>query len=75
VKDLAALNYSADETIITRTDRLRFISYYQGEERLNANTKRLIKKTIKKTDRIRSHNQKLKKKTPIASNLVERNLI
>ena len=75
VKDLAALNYSADKNTITRTDRLRFIAHYQGEERLNANTKSLIKKIIKKTDRIRSHNQKPKKKTPKASNLVERNLI
>jgi len=75
VKDLAALNYSADKNTITRTDRLRFITHYQEEERLNANTKSLIKKIIKKTARIRSHNQKLKKKTPIASNLVERNLI
>lgn len=72
VKDLAALHYSADTTIVTRADRLRFIAHYQGEERLTAHTKRFIKKIIKKTDRIRSHDQKQKTKTPMASNGVER---
>lgn len=60
VKDLAALHYSADPDIVTRTDRLRFITHYQGNERLNVHTKQFIKKIIKKTERIRSHDQKQK---------------
>jgi UDP-glucose:(heptosyl)LPS alpha-1,3-glucosyltransferase len=62
VKDLAALNYSADKNIITRADRLRFIKYYQGENRLAAKTRVLIKKIVKKTYKIRSHDLKLKKR-------------
>jgi len=60
VKDLSALNYSADKKLITLTDRLRFITHYQGERKLDYNTKRFIKKIIKKTEKIRSHDLKIK---------------
>lgn len=62
VKDLAALNYSADRNSITRTDRLRFIKYYLGEQKLTGNIKSLIKKVLKKTDKICSHDLKAQEK-------------
>ena len=74
VKDLAALNYSADKNTITRTDRLRFIAHYLGEGKLDAKNRAFIKRIAKKTNRIRSHDLKLKKKVPIEANLGERNL-
>ncbi len=63
VKDLAALNYSADQNSITRTDRLRFIKYYLGEQKLTDQLKSVIKKVLRKTDQIYSHNLKLQEKT------------
>ena len=69
VKDLAALNYSADKNLITRTDRLRFITHYKGERKLDAQTKTFIRKIAKKTDKIRSHDLKMKKKVSIEPNL------
>jgi UDP-glucose:(heptosyl)LPS alpha-1,3-glucosyltransferase len=62
VKDLAALNYSADTHSVTRTDRLRFIKYYYGEQKLTAHLKTVTKKVIRKTDKIRSHDLKIQKK-------------
>ena len=64
VKDLAALNYSADRNSITRTDRLRFIKHYFGEHKLTAHLKSVIEKVLRKTDKIRSHDLKLQKKVP-----------
>ena len=62
VKDLAALNYSADTCRITRTDRLRFIKYYCGEQKLTAHLKAVTKRVIRKTDKIRSHDLKMQEK-------------
>jgi UDP-glucose:(heptosyl)LPS alpha-1,3-glucosyltransferase len=62
VKDLAALNYSADQNSITRTDRLRFIKYYLGEQKLTNQLKAIIKKVVRKTDKICSHNLKFQEK-------------
>ena len=62
VKDLAALNYSAAGSSITRTDRLRFIKYYLGEQKLTDQLKSVIKKVLRKTDKICSHNLKLQEK-------------
>jgi hypothetical protein len=61
VKDLAALNYSADKSI-TKTDRLRFIKYYLGEQKPRDQLKSVIKKVLRKTDKICSHNLKLQEK-------------
>lgn len=72
IKDLAALNYSSDKNLITRADRLRFITHYQGGRKFDAKTKTFIKKIIKKTDTIRSHDLKIKKKTPTKLNLDKR---
>lgn len=75
VKDLAALNYSSDTSLITRTDRLRFITHYHGEKKLDAKAKNFIKKIVMKTDKIRSHDLKIKQRSSIKANLSERNLI
>jgi UDP-glucose:(heptosyl)LPS alpha-1,3-glucosyltransferase len=62
VKDLAALNYSADTGSITRTDRLRFLQHYYGEQKLTAHLKAVTKKVMRKTDKIRSHDLTIQKK-------------
>jgi len=72
IKDLAALNYSADKNLITSTDRLRFITHYQGERKLDAQTKTFIKKIVAKTDKIRFHDLKMKKKASAKMNLDKR---
>ena len=69
VKDLAALNYSSDKNLITRADRLRFITHYLGEKKLDANARLFIKKIVKKTDKIRSHDLKIRKRDSIKANL------
>ena len=69
VKDLAALNYSSDKNLITRADRLRFITHYLGGEKLDANARLFIKKIVKKTDKIRSHDLKIRKSASIKANL------
>ena len=52
IKDLAALNFSASEKIITRTDRLRFLKEYDpvlSQDHL------FVRAVVKKTERIRKH--------------------
>jgi len=61
VKDLAALNFSSSENLITRADRLRFLIYYQGGGKLDIKSKSFIRKIVKKTDKIRSYELKKKK--------------
>jgi len=55
IKDLAALNYSASQKLISRTDRLRFMKHYSP---ILANDPLFLKKIIKKTAQIRSHEEK-----------------
>ena len=55
VKDLAALNYSAPENQVSRTDRLRFMKQYDP---LLAKDRSFLKAIIKKTEKIRRHDQK-----------------
>ena len=59
VKDLAALNYSADHTAITRTDRLRFALEYLGRQHLSWRDRLLLRSVFRKTCRIRQHDQEL----------------
>lgn len=61
VKDLAALNYSAQPRIITRTDRLRFLRHYL-DVKIDAAKKeyRMIRQVSNKTDKIMRHDRKLK---------------
>jgi Lipopolysaccharide kinase (Kdo/WaaP) family. len=55
IKDLAALNYSASQKLISRTDRLRFMKHYDP---VLADDPLFLKKIIKKTAQIRSHEEK-----------------
>ncbi|MHC4777707.1 MAG: lipopolysaccharide kinase InaA family protein [Planctomycetota bacterium] len=58
VKDLAALDYSASPNRISRSDRLRFFLDYLGRRRLDSGARRLIRRIVKKTRRIRRHDRK-----------------
>jgi UDP-glucose:(heptosyl)LPS alpha-1,3-glucosyltransferase len=62
VKDLAALNYSASETLITRADRVRFLKEYLGQKRLDLYARNVIRKVLKKSDKIRSHDFKIRER-------------
>jgi len=55
IKDLAALNYSAPQRLISRTDRLRFMKQYDP---LLAKNRVFFKSIIKKTEQIRRHDEK-----------------
>ena len=60
IKDLAALNYSASPQIITKNDRMRFLIHYMdGMDKVRENMP-FIRQIIRKTDRIRRHDNKLK---------------
>lgn len=59
IKDIAQLNYSLPENIVSNTDRLRFLKYYLGIPELNEKAKTFIRKVQKKTDRIAEHTQRL----------------
>ena len=56
VKDIAALNYSAAQCSITRTDRLRFLKDYLGTDRLSGAEKLFSLKVLKKTEKMVKHN-------------------
>ena len=62
VKDLAALNYSADLQFVTRTDRLRFLRHYGDGGGTHPSCKPFIRKVLRKTERIRLHDGKLRQK-------------
>ncbi|MBI5191814.1 MAG: hypothetical protein HZA08_00035 [Nitrospirae bacterium] len=62
IKDLAALNYSAPVNIISKTDRLRFLINYFGSKEDVRHQMSLISDVVRKTDRIREHDVKLKKR-------------
>lgn len=55
IKDLAALNYSAPQKLISRTDRLRFMKHYDP---VLAKDSLFLKKIIEKTAQIRNHEEK-----------------
>ena len=60
VKDLAALNYSADHPEISRADRLRFVLEYLGRSQLDWRDRLLLRAVSSKTRRIRRHDRKLR---------------
>jgi hypothetical protein len=62
VKDLAALNYSADPQVITRTDRLRFLRHYRDGETPGIPLRLLVRKVLRKTEKIRRHDRRLRQK-------------
>jgi heptose I phosphotransferase len=59
IKDLAALNYSADPQFITRTDRLRFVRHYRDGEAPDIPLRLLVRKVLRKTEKIRRHDRRL----------------
>lgn len=61
LKDLGALNYSAPGCI-TSVDRLRFYKWYRNIDKLTAQDKRFIRSTLRKTERIRAHDLKSRKR-------------
>jgi len=52
IKDLAALNYSAPASLVSRADRVRWLRVYLGGKRLGAAGKRLAYRVIGKTQSI-----------------------
>jgi len=62
VKDLAALNYSAPETLISLRDRIRFMKQYLSREKLDHEARLFIMKIARKTTSMKRHN--LKKHIP-----------
>ena len=62
VKDLAALNYSADHPAISRTDRMRFVCEYFGTKRLDRRRRWLLRLVAFKTRQISRHDRKIQAK-------------
>jgi len=59
IKDIAALHYSADSSIISRTDRIRFLRRYLERRRLGPTEKAFARRVIRKARRIAQHDQKI----------------
>lgn len=57
VKDIAALNYSAPDVKITKTDRLFFLKTYLCCERLSNEDLVFARKVLKKTQKMIQHNR------------------
>lgn len=62
LKDLAALNYSAEQVGVSRTDRLRFILEYFQRDRLSRGQRLLLLLIRFKAILIRRHDRKLQEK-------------
>ncbi|NIA06585.1 MAG: hypothetical protein GWP14_02940 [Actinobacteria bacterium] len=58
IKDLAALNYSADHSGISRTDRLRFALEYFGTRRPDLRQRLFLRAVVRKTRKIGRHHRK-----------------
>jgi tRNA A-37 threonylcarbamoyl transferase component Bud32 len=63
IKDLSALNFSAPNRIISRTDRMRFFLTYLEKSKLDQNDKTMVRAIVAKCERISRHNQKHRKTT------------
>ena len=59
IKDLAALNFTADGMPLTRMDRLRFYRRYRGTPRLDGRDKVVIRAILRKSERIGKHTARL----------------
>ncbi|MGB2987692.1 MAG: lipopolysaccharide kinase InaA family protein [Phycisphaerae bacterium] len=55
IKDLASLNFSAPPHLVSKTDRLRWLTHYLGSPKLDASAKRLAYRIVGKTQRIGDH--------------------
>jgi len=58
VKDIAELNYSAPKKYFSNTDRIRFYFEYSGCSSLSDKDKSFIKMVLRKTGRIKRHDEK-----------------
>ncbi len=74
VKDLAALNYSAESENITRTDKLRFIKHYLAVEKLSILDKVFALKVIKKTAKMLKRNRSCLRKNSYFAEVKKNNL-
>ena len=59
IKDIAAMNYSADHSGISRTDRLRFALEYFGTRRPSLRQRLFLRAVVSKTGRIGRHDRKM----------------
>ncbi|MFQ5801286.1 MAG: glycosyltransferase [Candidatus Methylomirabilales bacterium] len=72
IKDLAALNFTAEGMPLTRTDRLRFYKRYRRTARLDRREKSLVRTILRKAGRISQHTAKvLARRTSQASPSLE----
>jgi len=62
IKDLASLHFSIPKGSVSRTDQLRFMKNYLGENKLQPAHKKLIQKLLKKSLQIERHTIKLLQK-------------
>ncbi len=62
VKDLASLNYSAPEELVSRADRVRWLRAYVGVSKLSARDRRLIRRIVAKTRRIARHDERRRRR-------------
>ncbi len=58
VKDLAALNYSTPEALVTRADRIRWLARYLGVTKLDVAARRLVYRIAGKTRSIARHDRR-----------------
>lgn len=58
IKDLASLNYSTPARLISRSDRLRWLTRYLGRPKLDAPARRLVYLIAGKTRRIARHDRR-----------------
>ena len=58
IKDLASLNFSVPHRLISRTDRLRWLTKYRGARKLDASTRSLVYRIVGKTQQIERHERR-----------------
>jgi Lipopolysaccharide kinase (Kdo/WaaP) family len=58
VKDLAALCYSAPDSVVTRSDRVRFLKRYLGVRTLGRRGKRLARRVVSRAGLMLRHDRK-----------------
>jgi heptosyltransferase-2 len=67
IKDLAQLYYSASTSFFSNTDRLRFYLCYTGRKKLASGDDKLIRKILKKANRMVKHDMKHNRSVPFMS--------
>ena len=58
VKDLASLDFSTPSPLFSKVDRLRWLTHYLGESKLDASTRRMVFRITGKTRRIARHERR-----------------